>query len=95
MLIVNGPPAELPKDKEFSDTFRDFIKKTLVKDATKRPSARELLEHPFITSAQPDALRELVQAHLSRPRTAEVNSESPQLASAQPAPDNIERTVVL
>jgi len=38
---------ELPKD-EFSDEFRDFIKICLEKDPLKRPSSKQLLEHPFV-----------------------------------------------
>jgi serine/threonine protein kinase len=41
-----GPVPELPAT--FSAEFRDFIGRTLVKDPARRPSARELLGHPFV-----------------------------------------------
>jgi hypothetical protein len=36
--------------------FNDFIAKCLVKDPAKRPSAEELLQHPFILAAKSKAL---------------------------------------
>ncbi|GFV47940.1 piggyBac transposable element-derived protein 4 [Trichonephila clavipes] len=49
-----------PPSKQFSD----FLTKCLVKDPQKRASAKDLLEHPFITSAVDSRpLRELIQEH--------------------------------
>jgi len=44
--IPARPPPRL--SNEASPEFEDFIAKTLVKDPTKRPSATEILEHPFL-----------------------------------------------
>lgn len=48
--VLKEPSPELPEG-EFSDELRDFARQCLRKDADDRPSARELLEHPFIAGA--------------------------------------------
>ena len=45
--ILNDPPPQLPADT-FSDEFRDFILQCLSKEPEGRPSAEQLLTHPFI-----------------------------------------------
>ncbi|KAI3913679.1 hypothetical protein MKX01_035875 [Papaver californicum] len=45
--IVDHPPPCAPSDK-FSPEFCSFISSCAQKDPMKRPSARELMEHPFI-----------------------------------------------
>ncbi len=46
-------PPSLPKeDNRWSPSFRDFINSCMVKDEAKRPTCRELLQHPFITGSQ-------------------------------------------
>ena len=44
--LRDSPVPSLPAG--FSDEFRDFLRLTLEKDPEKRPSARELLTHPFV-----------------------------------------------
>ena len=46
--IVNSPPPQLPDDSRFSPAFKDFVKTCLVTQPTKRPTARQLLEHKFM-----------------------------------------------
>ena len=43
-MIPMKPPPTLPKPKEFSDEFNDFIAQCLVKFPDKRPSAVALLQ---------------------------------------------------
>ena len=44
--ILNDPPPSLPD--AFSPEFRDLVLQCLTKDAEQRPSAEDLLKHPFI-----------------------------------------------
>ncbi len=49
LITKNKPP--ILKSKKFSDTFKSFIAACLVKDPLKRPTAKQLLSHPFIVDA--------------------------------------------
>lgn len=60
MLIVNGDPATLEAETAATPAFHDFLRVALVKDPATRPSAAQLLEHEWITSATRPALAELV-----------------------------------
>ena len=46
-VIVQEPPPEL--DDDFSPSFRDFVKQCLQKDPSNRPTAIDLLMHPFVS----------------------------------------------
>lgn len=52
LIATNGTP-ELQHPERLSPIFRDFLNKTLEMDVDKRPSARELLRHPFLKQAKP------------------------------------------
>ena len=60
MLIVNGEPATLEPGTAASPAFHDFLRVALIKDPATRPTAAQLLEHEWITSATRPALAELV-----------------------------------
>ncbi|XP_041440516.1 serine/threonine-protein kinase 3-like [Xenopus laevis] len=47
--VMHGPAPTLLWDK-WSDNFRAFISKILQKNAAWRPSAEQLLSHPFISN---------------------------------------------
>lgn len=48
-MIPTSEPPVLPDPQNWSDDFNDFLRVTLQKDPTKRPSAKTLLEsHPFL-----------------------------------------------
>lgn len=48
----------------FSKLFKGFVALCLEKDADKRPSAKELLKHPFVRGARQNSLlKELVKRH--------------------------------
>ena len=50
-LITTSGIPELKNSAAWSDDLRDFLRKTLIKDAPQRPTASELLKHPFIRRA--------------------------------------------
>jgi serine/threonine protein kinase len=49
--IQKGEPPKLDFPSRWSKQFSDFLSLCLQKDPTKRPTAAELLEHPFINQA--------------------------------------------
>lgn len=49
--IINDPPPELPPG-QFSQEFQDVVKQCLNHDNNKRPSAAQLLKHPFFAQAK-------------------------------------------
>lgn len=64
-LMMQVTKEEVPflNPKEFSPEFQDFIRLTLLKDPYKRPTAEQLLEHPFIRKYERDpvSLKEFMQ----------------------------------
>lgn len=62
-LIPKNHPPILQGD-EFSRYFKNFVELCLRRDPRERPSARELLEHPFIKRAKRTTyLTELIERH--------------------------------
>jgi serine/threonine protein kinase len=51
-MIPSRPPPKLTDQDKWSKDFNDFITKTLTKLPDQRPTATELLEHPFIKNAK-------------------------------------------
>ena len=50
-VIAKGPPPLLT-GSQYSSEFKDFVSRCLCKDPSQRPSAKDLLEHPFIKSSE-------------------------------------------
>jgi serine/threonine protein kinase len=48
MIQVVEEPSPVPPREEFSEEFRDFVAKCLMKDPLQRPTAEDLLQHPYI-----------------------------------------------
>ncbi|XP_076241263.1 sterile20-like kinase isoform X3 [Calliopsis andreniformis] len=48
LKIQKNDPPKLDQPGKWSKDFNDFIAKALIKDPTSRPTADELLKHPFI-----------------------------------------------
>jgi serine/threonine protein kinase len=62
MKIPQQDPPQAPP--ECSEDFKDFIKKTLIKDPELRPTAEQLMEHRFVKNAKPyaaETVRTLVE----------------------------------
>ncbi len=61
-LIPKNPPPRL--EGNFTKAFKDFIEACLQRDPKDRPTARELLKHPFIRRAKKTSyLTELIERH--------------------------------
>ncbi|RAL15624.1 putative Ste20-like serine/threonine protein kinase [Aspergillus homomorphus CBS 101889] len=61
-LIPKNPPPTLQGD--YSKAFKNFVELCLRRDPRERPSARELLEHPFIKRAKKTTyLTELIERY--------------------------------
>ncbi|KAL8123126.1 uncharacterized protein LOC141717448 isoform X2 [Apium graveolens] len=53
MTLQNAPPGlDYERDRKFSKSFKQMIASCLVKDPTKRPSAKKLLKHAFFKQAR-------------------------------------------
>ena len=52
-LVPTRPSPTLKEEAKYSKEFVDFLAKCLQKNPDQRPSAAELLEHPFIKKAKP------------------------------------------
>ncbi|EMD39152.1 hypothetical protein CERSUDRAFT_47987 [Gelatoporia subvermispora B] len=52
LIATNGTP-QIANPEVLSPVFRDYLAKTLEVDAEKRPTASELLQHPFFKLSEP------------------------------------------
>ncbi|KAF8634581.1 hypothetical protein AX17_004170 [Amanita inopinata Kibby_2008] len=52
LIATNGTP-QIANPENLSEVFTDYLSKTLEVDAEKRPTATELLQHPFFKLSEP------------------------------------------
>ncbi|XP_044484609.1 serine/threonine-protein kinase BLUS1-like isoform X2 [Mangifera indica] len=53
MTLQNAPPSlDYERDRKFSKSFKQMIASCLVKDPSKRPSAKKLIKHSFFKQAR-------------------------------------------
>ncbi|OBZ73738.1 Serine/threonine-protein kinase SMU1 [Grifola frondosa] len=52
LIATNGTPT-IANPESLSPVFRDYLARTLEVDAEKRPTASELLQHPFFKLSEP------------------------------------------
>ena len=66
--IGNDPPKvdDIIKKEEHTKEFYDFVKKCLEVEPSKRPNAKELIKHEFITKYSKDNnfIKELIEKHI-------------------------------
>jgi serine/threonine protein kinase len=51
-MIPSRPPPRLSEPEKWSTEFNDFVAKCLTKNPDHRPSAKDMLDHPFIQKAK-------------------------------------------
>ncbi|XP_066269571.1 serine/threonine-protein kinase 3-like [Branchiostoma lanceolatum] len=80
-MIPTKPPPTFRNPEKWSQEFIDFVSQCLVKNPQQRPSATQLLQHPFIRAAKPAyILKDMIsEAQVARQRRMEqVEEESPE-----------------
>lgn len=76
---TNGLNGHFPLQENFSPEFADFVFKCTVIDPLKRPSAKELLSHPFVRQAETIDRAEVMSSLLQKPENSperEIETES-------------------
>eukprot|EP00884_Botryococcus_braunii_P017139 jgi/Botrbrau1/4108/Bobra.152_3s0056.1 len=66
MIQVIQDPAPTPPESEYSEEFRDFVRSCLHKDPFSRPTAEQLMKHPFIEKnavSRQDNLQKYIESH--------------------------------
>jgi serine/threonine-protein kinase 10 len=54
LAILNDDPPSLKEPEKWSPEFNDFVQKCLNRDPLLRPTAAELLQHPFLSKVSDD-----------------------------------------
>jgi len=84
--IVHSPPPTLKNPNLWSDDFKAFLKLCLQKDPTKRFDAQTLSQHPFVTQANPDCIKELIAEVKARKAAAAAAPAAAPATAPTPAP---------
>ncbi|KAJ3357429.1 hypothetical protein HDU83_007360 [Entophlyctis luteolus] len=96
--LIPNSNLGLAKPKNWSKIFVDFISVCLIKDPTKRPSAHEILNHPFMTKAAGLPRQKIMQELVQKARSAKerkkagldvVDDEEDEVEKKQAVPEKI------
>lgn len=60
LKILLAEPPKLDSPSQWSKQFNDFLAKCLIKDPQSRPTATDLLEHPFIKEQSPNEKKSIL-----------------------------------
>ena len=93
-MIPANPPPTFADPEDYSVDFRDFVRQCLVKDPQNRPSADELLQHPFVQrgkSVNRD-LQNLVTEAIEKIERGLLNNESEETEDESDQDEQIRRT---
>ena len=85
LKIPMSPPPTLPDPSHWSEGFHAFLRSCLVKDFHQRPSAGDLLSHPFIVNAaNASVLMDMVRVSVKviEAKASELSKEQAQAATA-------------
>ena len=84
--LKDEPSPELPED-EFSEVFRDFIDLCLQKDPKARPSAKDLLEHPFLYGCEEQLEQQERERRSQRARQLAMDAEGSEMDGEEDGSD--------
>src|SRR5690554_5547141 len=87
--MICEKPMPLPGG-EFTNEFNDFIRQCLVKDYKYRPTAEQLLGHPFLANVrkvQSDSLQQIASRNRSSSRGTNDGDQSEAVHSARGSVD--------
>ena len=85
LKIPMSPPPTLPDPTHWSEGFHSFLRSCLVKDFHQRPSAVDLLSHPFIVgAANASVLMDMVKVSVKviEAKASELSKEQASVAAA-------------
>ncbi|XP_050545072.1 serine/threonine-protein kinase 10 isoform X2 [Daktulosphaira vitifoliae] len=88
LKIQKSDPPKLEQPSKWSKNFNDFVAQALIKDPIQRPTAEDLLKHPFVNeNLDPKPIRDLLleyKADVEEEVVDEEPEESPQSTQLPP-----------
>ncbi|XP_050421014.1 serine/threonine-protein kinase 10 isoform X2 [Adelges cooleyi] len=79
LKIQKSDPPKLEQPSKWSKNFNDFIAQALIKDPAQRPTADNLLKHPFVNgNLDPKPIRDLLLEYKAEVVEEEVVDEEPE-----------------
>lgn len=80
LKIQKSDPPKLEQPSKWSKTFNDFITQALIKDPVQRPTADNLLKHPFVNgNIYSKPIRDLLLEYKAEVVEEEVVDEEPEV----------------